>query len=130
MNKIFNKRQYKERRQALRNKATDSEQLLWQKIRSKQLGVKFRRQHGIGYYIVDFYCPTLKLVIELDGGYHYQPEQLAYDQIRTEYLNRLGIQVLRYDNNQVFIEIDAVVEDILTVVDILCDENQPPPTPP
>lgn len=111
--KLFNRRKYKDRRQSLRNAATDAERLLWQQLRHKQLGVKFRRQHVIGDYIVDFYCPTAKLVIECDGGQHYEPDTMYYDSERTEYLNALGMTVLRYDNRQILTQTPAVVEDIM-----------------
>ena len=67
--KIFNKTQYKQRRHELRHHLTEPEQRLWQILRNKQMGIKFRRQHGIGHYIVDFYCPELKLIIEVDTSF-------------------------------------------------------------
>ena len=116
--KIFNQIKYKTYRQELRNNATNAEQVLWHRLKGKQLGVKFRRQHGIGDYIVDFYCSTQKLAIELDGSHHLQPEQLAYDNIRTEYLNSLGISVIRYDNHSVLTQIDAVIADIVERLEV------------
>ncbi len=111
--KVFNKAKYKSRRQALRNDATDAERVLWQQLRHKQLGVKFRRQHSMGEYIVDFYCPAAKLVIECDGSQHFEADAIGYDNERTVYLNALGMTVRRYHNRQILTQIDAVIEDIM-----------------
>jgi very-short-patch-repair endonuclease len=80
----------------LRRSMTDAEKLLWSKIRGKQLnGLQFYRQKIIGNYIVDFYCPKIRLVVEIDGGQHYSAEGIAKDSLRDEYLTRAGIRVLR-----------------------------------
>lgn len=99
---------------SLRQNMTEAEKKLWQKIRNNQIGVKFRRQVPIGSYVVDFYSYACNLAIELDGSHHQENEQLVYDFIRTEYLNSLGIQVIRYDNYSVLTNISGVVEDIQT----------------
>ena len=102
----------------LRNNMTDAEQLLWQRIRRKQiLGLQFYRQKPILNFIVDFYCPSVSLVIECDGGQHYTAEGLEADRVRDEALAELGLTVLRFDNRQVLTEIDAVVEKIYCVVE-------------
>lgn len=89
----------------------EAEQLLWSLLRNRRLaGAKFRRQHPIGRYIMDFYCHEKKLVIELDGGQH--SEQQDYDQRRDIYLNQLGIRVLRFWNNQMLQETESVLEKI------------------
>ncbi|WP_230659844.1 endonuclease domain-containing protein [Psychrobacter sp. I-STPA10] len=98
---------------SLRQNMTEAERKLWQRLRGSQLGVKFRRQVPIGGYVVDFFTHSNNLAIELDGSHHLQPEQLAYDNIRTEYLNSLGITVIRYDNHSVLTQIDAVIADIV-----------------
>jgi very-short-patch-repair endonuclease len=108
MDKIFNKTEYTPRRQALRNNMTEPEKKLWQILRSKQMGVKFRRQHGIGYYIADFYCPELKLVIEVDGDSHSSANAQAYDAIRRDFMASLGITTLRFTNDQVMNNIEGV----------------------
>lgn len=85
------------------------------RVRLKQRGVfgyKFRRQHGIGPYIVDFYCPNLRLAIELDGGHHFEPKQRAYDRERQRYIESLGVKVVRYTNADIDSDIDAVLEDL------------------
>ncbi|MBI5936432.1 MAG: YgiQ family radical SAM protein [Betaproteobacteria bacterium] len=95
----------------LRSHQTDAEHLLWEVLRAKRfLGLKFRRQHPIGRYILDFYCDELKLAIELDGGQH--AEQQTYDAERTRYLEQQGIHVLRYSNNDVLAQTEAVLEAI------------------
>lgn len=95
----------------LRNNMTDVEQLLWQRLRRKQiLGLQFYRQKPILNFIVDFYCPKANLVIECDGGQHYTAEGLEADRVRDGTLAELGLTVLRFDNRQVLTEIDDVVE--------------------
>ena len=94
----------------LRTNLTDAEQVLWQHIRRKQIqGVQFYRQKPLLAFIVDFYCPAAKLVIELDGSQHYDEEHQKKDQARDDTLAGLGLQVLRFDNRQVLLEIDAVL---------------------
>jgi very-short-patch-repair endonuclease len=101
----------------LRQTATDAEQLLWQLLRNRQVNhAKFRRQHPMGQYILDFYCHPLKLAIELDGSQHNEPEQQQYDEQRTLWLNQQGIQVLRFWNNQVLLETEAVMDVIYGAV--------------
>lgn len=95
---------------ALRQRMTDAERKLWQKLRASQLGVKFRRQTPMGNYVVDFYCHACRLVVELDGSQHL--EQVAYDEQRTIYLNNLGLTVLRFWNNEVLLNTDGVLERI------------------
>ena len=112
MQKIFNKVEYKERRQMLRNNMTEPEKRLWLVLKNKQLGVKFRRQHGIGDYIVDFYSPEIKLVIELDGESHFSAEAKAYDHIRDEYLLGLGIKTIRFLNKDVMNNLEGVFQTI------------------
>ena len=102
----------------LRNNMTDAEQLLWQRIRRKQiLGLQIYRQKPILNFIVDFYCPKAHLVIECDGGQHYTAEGLEADQNRDHALSKLGLLVLRFSNHQILTEIDAVVERIYCVVE-------------
>jgi len=89
------------------------EEVLWQRIRRKQLGVKFRRQHGIGRYIVDFYCPELNLVIEIDGDSHFSTEGKEKDTIRVAFMEALGIEVLRFTNEEVMNQTESVLERIM-----------------
>lgn len=106
---INNQTSLKSRRKSLRNSATPQEVVLWSRLRNYQTGFKFRRQHSIGSYIIDFYCPEKKLAIEIDGSQHISSEP---DLERTKFLNTQGIQVLRFWNNEVNINIDGVVMKI------------------
>ncbi|MEG2358499.1 endonuclease domain-containing protein [Acinetobacter sp.] len=100
----------------LRNNMTDAEQLLWQRLRRKQiLGLQFYRQKPILNFIVDFYCPAANLIIECDGGQHYTADVLEADRVRDEALSELGFVVLRFSNRQILAETDAVVEWIYCV---------------
>jgi very-short-patch-repair endonuclease len=97
----------------LRQQSTDAEQLLWRLLRNRRLtGHKFRRQHPIPPYILDFYCDSKKLAVELDGGQHNREEARAHDEIRTGFLASRGIHVLRFWNDQILTETDAVLEAI------------------
>ena len=92
---------------------TDSERFLWAKIRRKQInGYQFYRQKNIGNYIVDFYCPAAKLIIEIDGGQHYHGQGLEKDEIRDNFLGRLGFKVLRFSGREIFTNIDGVLHKI------------------
>ena len=107
--KIFNLPKYTQRRQDLRKNSTIPEKRVWEKLRKEQLGFKFRRQHGIGHYIVDFYCPERKLVIEIDGESHFTDEGIEYDKIRSDFLNSIGIEILRFTNEEVMNNIEGVI---------------------
>jgi len=110
---ISNRKPLKQFRKELRNNLTPAEAVMWTYLQKKQLeGRKFRRQHGIGNYIVDFYCPAEKLAVELDGAGHFTPEGSDYDIERDAYLNGLGVKVLRYENRDVWNNIEAVLDDI------------------
>lgn len=91
---------------------TEAESLLWQHIRSKQLWFKFNRQHIVGDYIVDFICIERNLVIEVDGGYHSEYEQMERDECRTEHLEKMGLRVIRFSNEDIFNNIEEVLDSI------------------
>ena len=94
----------------LRETQTDAEQLMWQLLRNRRFcGVKFRRQHPVGRYILDFYCHDAQLAIELDGGGHAEDRQQEYDTERSAELAGEGIRVLRFWNHEVLQETEAVV---------------------
>lgn len=98
----------------LRGNMTDAEGHLWAKIRMKQLkGYHFYRQKPIGDYIVDFYCPKVKLVIEVDDSQHFSDETTEYDRIRDEHIRSLGLRVLRFTNTEVLTNIEGVIESII-----------------
>ena len=97
----------------LRENMTDAERHIWAKLRMKQLnGHQFYRQKPIGDYIVDFFCPRAKLVVELDGDQHFSDETIEYDRVRDEYLGSLGLRVLRFTNTDVLTHIEGVIESI------------------
>jgi very-short-patch-repair endonuclease len=92
---------------------TEAELILWDILKSKKLcGRKFRRQHSIGYYIADFYCPEERLVIELDGNHHFTSEGIERDKYRDNHLNEMKITVLRFENTRVINNLTAVLKEI------------------
>jgi very-short-patch-repair endonuclease len=97
----------------LRSNMTGAETRLWSRLRARQLqGFKFRRQHGIGPYIVDFYCSEQSLVIEVDGDSHADADQIQKDQLRDRYFQSLGLRVIRYINDDILKNLDGVLEDL------------------
>jgi very-short-patch-repair endonuclease len=103
--------------QSLRNNTTDAEKYLWSRLRRKQLkGRQFYRQKILGRHIVDFYCPKARIVIELDGGQHYEEDGREKDRLRDEVLKGIGLTVLRFSNREVFENTDAVMEKIWSYV--------------
>lgn len=110
---LHNRKNLKKRRQELRNSATLAEKILWKRLKGKQFkGRKFRRQHSFGNYILDFYCPSEDLVIEVDGKDHNTTDHSAYDQKRTKYLNQYEIKVIRFTNREVIEHVEYVLEKI------------------
>jgi very-short-patch-repair endonuclease len=110
---VHNKKELKQIRKDLRNNATTAEAVLWKSLQRSQLeGQKFRRQHSVGNYVLDFYCPAEKLAIELDGNHHFTDAGYEYDLSRTAFLNDLKIQVLRFENKLIFQNIESVLEAI------------------
>ncbi len=112
-NEIHNRKYLKEFRKELRNNPTKAETKLWQALRKSQLdGRKFRRQQSIENFIVDFYCPSEKLIVEVDGEVHDNFVNNEYDFNRTERLNKLGYKVIRFKNEEVYKSVDLVLEAI------------------
>ena len=101
----------------LRSNPTDSEQRLWSRLRRKQIpGVQFYRQKPIDRYVVDFYAPAVGLVVEVDGGEHFEPEQAERDRQRTRCLRSRGLEVLRFTDHEVLVKLEVVIEAIFTPV--------------
>ncbi|MEK9158884.1 MAG: endonuclease domain-containing protein [Patescibacteria group bacterium] len=123
--RIHNLIHTKKQRRQLRKEATGTEKILWYKIRNSQLGHKFRRQHGIGDYIADFYCPEKKLVIELDGEIHGDKLRMNHDLIRDDFLQQGGLKAIRYTNEQILKNLDAVLQDIIN----RCQQSTSPSPP-
>jgi very-short-patch-repair endonuclease len=101
------------RARRLRRDQTEAEARLWRALRDGQLnGIGFRRQHPVAGFVVDFYAPQQKLIVELDGGQHDEPEQRVFDEKRTQILQQQGHRVIRFWNNEVFENLDGVLEEI------------------
>lgn len=104
----------KSNRRLLRNESTPQEIILWSRLKNKQLGYKFRRQHSFGTYIADFYCREKRLIIEVDGSQHMEQEE--YDAERTKFFGNKGLRVLRFWNNEINTNINGVVTKIVTEI--------------
>ena len=116
MPKLNNRPSLKSYRKNLRNHSTAAEATLWKLLRNKQVeSLKFRRQHSIGNYILDFYCPQLQLAIELDGEVHSGTYSEEKDRERDSFLNHQGIQVIHFENRWVYEYPQDIVEEILKV---------------
>jgi very-short-patch-repair endonuclease len=110
---FFNRKDLKERRRELRNNSTAAEAMLWKHLQNRRLlGKKFRRQQSIGPFIVDFYCPECRVIVELDGGVHQEYWVGEYDAARAKVLEENGILELRFENAAVFENLEAVLEAI------------------
>jgi len=127
MPNIHNRNELKSFRKKLRNNLTSAEATLWIHLKSSKLGKKIRRQHSVGPYVIDFYCATERVAIELDGAQHFTEEGMYHDEVRTMYLNSLNIRVIRFENAKVFEELEKVLEEIKTT---LMGTGGPPSVPP
>jgi very-short-patch-repair endonuclease len=113
MTSHFNKRSVKERRRALRKNMPLAEKLLWAKLRSKSVnGYKFRRQYSVEKYVIDFYCPQLKLAVEIDGESHFIEGAEDADRNRQSEIEQFGITFLRFTNIDIYENLDAVLSTI------------------
>jgi very-short-patch-repair endonuclease len=111
--KIHNRKYLEPFRKTLRKNLTNAEAFFWNQIKTRKFhNLKFRRQHSIKNYIVDYYCAQHQLIIELDGEYHNDPEQHDKDLRRDEELQKMGFTVLRYENKYVFEELEHVLNDV------------------
>ena len=122
MSRLYNIFNYKNLRRNLRKNQTDAEKKIWSKLRKKQIqDLKFYRQFGIGKYIVDFYCPEKKLTIEIDGSQHTE----NIDKEKTDYLKQNGILILRFWNNEVFENLEGIMDKIIDAIN-RSNSSQPP----
>ena len=103
-------------RKNLRQQGVLAEIILWSKLKNKNLGYKFRRQFGIGKYIIDFYCPRKRIAIEIDGATHSTNKEIAHDSVRQKYLENLGLKVIRFTNN----DIKENMEGVLSAIGDVC----------
>ncbi len=114
---LCNDPSFKDRRRGLRKSSTEAEKILWGSLRGKCLhGLKFWRQYSFGPYILDFYCPSKRLALELDGEHHTNSEIQDYDSERTLFLEANDIRILRFWNNEIFDNLEGVLSKILSVV--------------
>lgn len=126
MGKIFNQKIQTEKRNMLRKDLPKAEVHLWIHLKGKQiLGQKFRRQVSIGSYVVDFYCPQLNLAIEVDGATHITEEEIKYDNLRQDKIELLNISFLRFTNEEIYGDIENVINKITQKVTELM-KNPPP----
>ncbi|MBI4426784.1 MAG: endonuclease domain-containing protein [Candidatus Kerfeldbacteria bacterium] len=124
---LYNNPSFKRRRQKLRNKSTPAERKLWGHLRKSQLlGLKFQRQYGIGPYVLDFFCPELRLAIEVDGDSHFTPDARAYDQQRQQFIENEDIAVVRFLNTDIHENMDGVLTKLGEVVMSLTTPCSPP----
>jgi very-short-patch-repair endonuclease len=111
---VHNKKSLEEIRRKLRQETTEAEDFLWQHIRNRKLNqLKFKRQHSIGNYIVDFYCASQRLIIEVDGKVHNQADQKEKDKSRDENLKEMNFKILRFSNEEVLLKINFVIQEII-----------------
>ena len=117
ISELFYNPKTKEKRRALRKNQTRAEIIIWETLRNRKFcNLKFRRQHGIGYYIADLYCAEKKIVVEIDGDSHYNLDAIEYDEKRTIFFNSLGIQVIRFGNNDVYNNLESVKEKLMDFI--------------
>jgi len=116
--KIHNRPKYKDLRRRMRWLQTEAEETLWKYLKHRALGVQFRRQFGLGRYIVDFFCWKEKLIIEVDGNIHNLPDNKEYDKIREDYLKSLGYTILRFKNSEVLNRFEIVIEKIKSTLSL------------
>lgn len=109
---MYNDKQHKSTRKVLRTNMTPQEVVLWSRLKGNQLDYKFRRQYGVGNYIMDFYCPKKRLAVEVDGSQHFTQEHHTYDAQRTQFLQEDNITVLRVTNKEINTNIEGVVMKI------------------
>ena len=127
---FYNDPERKERRQHLRRNATRIEYYFWGFLRCRQIeNTKFRRQYGVGFYILDFYCSALRLAVELDGESHYSSEAQKYDKQRTEFLQQLNIEVVRFENSEVAGNIEEVLNKLRMIIKKRREQLALPPQP-
>jgi very-short-patch-repair endonuclease len=118
MTLLFNLTDKKKVRRRLRDTMKPAERILWERLRKKRCnGFRFRRQYGVGAFIVDFYCPSLSLAIEVDGSIHNEIAVGQYDRWRQEWIESVGIRVIRFTNDDVVHRIDSVIERIIAAAE-------------
>jgi very-short-patch-repair endonuclease len=117
MTELYNKSSERDKRRTLRKDMPRAEVLIWERLRDRQVeGCKFRRQYSIDVFVVDFYAPELKLALEIDGASHFQEGVPEYDRERQIFLEEKGTTVLRFTNDQIYRDLEVVVQTIAQVI--------------
>jgi very-short-patch-repair endonuclease len=117
MTKLYNKTSEKDKRQLLRNNMPPAEQLVWARLKGKQVeNCKFRRQYSVGAFVIDFYTVEIKLAIEIDGDSHFSDGAEIADRERQSFIESSGIRFLRFTNRQVYEELDGIIEAISEMI--------------
>ena len=134
MTHIHNRPSEEHLRQQLRSNMPTAEVLLWSKLRGRQLlGHKFRRQYSVGPYVVDFYCPALRLAIELDGDSHFAEGAAKKDEVRRRFIESFGIRIVRFLNTDVYENMDGLLDTLVREMELskkMETEKEEPPLPP
>ena len=126
MTEHYNKKSQTEKRRLLRGHLSKAEGVMWNHLSRKQmLGYKFRRQYGVDQFVIDFYCPELKLAIEIDGDTHFRRDAREYDKDRQEYIENFGIELIRFINLEVLNNLSGVLETIADKIERM-KTDQPP----
>ena len=124
---LYNHKDLREWRKELRNNQTSAEKVLWSKVSKNQIGgLRFLRQYSVGPYILDFYCPKIRLGIELDGSFHSGKEAIIYDRDREKYLEDLDIQIIRFWNDDVLNNLAETLNELQNKIKKLIDRKQSP----
>jgi len=113
MTLFYNRKEDRKKRRLLRKNMTEAEKILWAHLRNRQIdGYKFRRQYSVCGYVIDFYSPELKLAIEVDGRYHTEEDQIIHDKKRQFIIESIGIEFLRFTNEEIYSQIAKVIDKI------------------
>lgn len=124
MTKHYNIRSETERRRILRRNLPKAEAILWKKLSRKQaMGYKFRRQYGVDAFVIDFYYPELKLAVEIDGDSHFRNQAEEYDHSRQEHIEQFGITFLRFTNQEVYNNLNGILQSISDKITSLQNEK-------
>jgi very-short-patch-repair endonuclease len=121
--RVFTKKSEQLKRSLLRNNMTNAEKLLWFQLKNRKLGLRFLRQYSIEKFVVDFYCPEVKLAIEVDGITHNTPEEIEYDTYRQVEIEKYKITFARFTNHQIYGNIEHVIDAIKARINVLKKNN-------
>jgi very-short-patch-repair endonuclease len=121
----YNRKKDQEKSRLLRNNMPKSEVILWSKLKDRQIdGERFLRQYGVEIYVLDFYCPRLKLAIEVDGDSHVGRDAIRRDRDSQDYIEAFGIRILRFTNSEVCENLDGVCQNIYETIEMIRKKNE------